>query len=156
MSSRQYRGKRVGKQWYRVDWHIHTPASADYAHLDATYPEILRRTAARGLNVIALTDHNPVAGYVAMNKEPETLELSDTRGRILPEEKQILQGYRQLLSQVLVLRGFEFTATLGFHILGIFPPDTGICDLSDLKRCVGTARLVYCMDISARASPAMA
>jgi hypothetical protein len=48
-----------------------------------------------------------------------------------------------LSNQVVVLPGFEFTATFGFHILGIFPPDTSIRHLEhvllDLK--VPTAKL---------------
>ncbi|MGQ9785913.1 MAG: RNA-binding domain-containing protein [Anaerolineae bacterium] len=126
--------ERVSRQWYRVDLHIHTPASADYAQLGVSYLDILRRAALRGLDIIAFTDHNTVAGYAAMKKEIETLELLNERGRILPEEKQTLQEYCQLLSRVLVLPGFEFTATLGFHILGIFPPDTSIRDLEYVLR----------------------
>lgn len=133
MSNRRH-AERSGGQWYRVDLHIHTPASADYAQPGVSYLDILRRAAARGLDIIAFTDHNTVAGYAAMKKEIETLELLDARGRILPEEKQMLQEYRQLLSQVLVLPGFEFTATLGFHILGIFAPDTSIRDLEYVLR----------------------
>jgi len=126
--------ERVGRQWYRVDLHIHTPASADYAQPGVTYLDILRRAALRGLDIIAFTDHNTVAGYAAMKKEIETLELLDERGRITPEEKQLLQEYRQLLGQVLVLPGFEFTAMLGFHILGIFPPNVSIRDLDYVLR----------------------
>lgn len=133
MSNRRH-SERAGGQWYRVDLHIHTPASADYAQPGISYLDILRRAAARGLDIIAFTDHNTIAGYAAMKKEIETLELLDARGRILPEEKQTLQEYRQLLSRVLVLPGFEFTATLGFHILGIFAPDTSIRDLEYVLR----------------------
>jgi hypothetical protein len=133
VSNRRY-SERAGRQWYRVDLHIHTPASADYAQPGVSYLDILRRAAWRGLDIIAFTDHNTVAGYAAMQKEIETLELLDARGRILPEEKQTLQEYRQLLSQVLVLPGFEFTATLGFHILGIFSPNTSIRDLEYVLR----------------------
>ncbi len=133
MTNRRH-SERVSRQWYRVDLHIHTPASADYAQPGVLYLDILRRAALRGLDIIAFTDHNTVAGYAAMKKEIETLELLDERDRILPEEKQILQEYRQLLSQVLVLPGFELTATLGFHILGIFPPSMSIRDLEYVLR----------------------
>lgn len=126
--------ERTSRQWYRVDLHIHTPASADYAQPGVSYLDILRRAALRGLDIIAFTDHNTVAGYAAMKREIETLELLDERGRILPEEKQTLQEYRQLLSRVLVLPGFEFTATLGFHILGIFSPGVNIRDLEYVLR----------------------
>jgi len=41
----------------------------------------------------------------------------------MPEEKEQLQEYRRLIGRLLILPGFEFTATFGFHILGIFSPD---------------------------------
>ena len=43
--------------------------------------------------------------------------------RATPEEHRRLLEYRRLLDKILVLPGFEFTATFGFHILGIFPPE---------------------------------
>ncbi|MEM7348931.1 MAG: ATP-binding protein, partial [Chloroflexota bacterium] len=36
------------------------------------------------------------------------------------------------LSEILLLPGFELTATMGFHILGIFPPDTPQRDLEHI------------------------
>ena len=41
-----------------------------------------------------------------------------------PQERRDLDEYRRLGDKILVLPGFEFTATFGFHILGIFPPET--------------------------------
>ncbi len=115
--------KRNGKmQWYRVDLHIHTPASADYQEPNATYLDILRRAEMRGLDIIAFTDHNTVAGYDAMYEEIKTLELLAQRERATPEERRRLAEYRRLLDKILVLPGFEFTATFGFHILGLFSP----------------------------------
>ena len=83
--------KRNGKmQWYRVDLHIHTPASADYQEPNVTYLDILRRTEMRGLDIIAFTDHNTVAGYAAMHDEIKTLELLVNRERATPEERRRL------------------------------------------------------------------
>lgn len=115
--------KRNGKmQWYRVDLHIHTPASADYQEPNATYLDILRRAEMRGLDIIAFTDHNTVAGYGAMYEEIKTLDLLVQRERATPEERRRLAEYRRLLDKILVLPGFEFTATFGFHVLGLFSP----------------------------------
>lgn len=110
-------------QWYRADLHLHTPASADYQETDASYLDLLRRAEMRGLDIIAFTDHNTVAGYAAMMREIETLEMLSRRDRAVPEEKRRLAEYRRLLDKILVLPGFEFTATFGFHILGIFSPE---------------------------------
>jgi hypothetical protein len=112
--------------WYRVDLHLHTPASKDYQEADVTYLDILRKAAGIGLDIIAFTDHNTVGGVRIMRKEIEELELLEQLQRIRPAEKDRLDEYRQLLKQVLVLPGFELTATLGFHVLGIFPPETNM------------------------------
>jgi hypothetical protein len=113
-------------QWYRVDMHLHTPASIDYKDKDASYIDILRRAEFRGIDIIAFTDHNTVRGYAAMMDEIERLEFLEESGRALADELRLLAEYRRLLDKVLVLPGFEFTATFGFHILGIFPPDTPV------------------------------
>jgi predicted metal-dependent phosphoesterase TrpH len=56
------KGKRSSRQWHLVDLHLHTPASSDYQEPEITNLDILRRAVARGLDVIAFTDHNTVAG----------------------------------------------------------------------------------------------
>ena len=118
--------KKSRMQWYRVDLHLHTPASADYQEPEVTYLDILRKAEFRGLDIIAFTDHNTVAGYAAMMQEIDRLAYLENLGRALPDEMRTLAEYRRLLDKVLVLPGFEFTATFGFHILGIFAPQTPI------------------------------
>ncbi len=112
--------------WQRIDLHIHTPGSGDYQEPRAGYLDILQRAEARGLDIIAFTDHNSVAGYAAMMREIEHLEFLEASERLLPDEARRLHEYRRLRERVLVLPGFEFTATFGFHILGIFPEDTSV------------------------------
>jgi hypothetical protein len=119
-------------QWYRVDLHIHTPASADYQEPDVTFLDILRKAEFRGIDIIAFTDHNTVGGYAAMMREIEQLSYLERLGRALPEELRTLAEYRRLLDKILVLPGFEFTATFGFHILGIFSPQTPIRQLEHI------------------------
>jgi len=115
-----------------MDLHLHTPASSDYQQPDISYLDILRRAEARGLDIIAFTDHNTVAGYRRMTEEIRQLELLEELDRLLPEEKARLDEYRRLLKKILVLPGFEFTATLGFHILGIFPPEKPVREIEHL------------------------
>lgn len=114
--------KKSRMQWFRVDLHLHTPASADYQEPHVSYLDILRKAEFRGLDIIAFTDHNTVSGYITMMREIEQLAFLEQMGRAQPDELRTLQEYRRLLDKVLVLPGFEFTATFGFHILGIFPP----------------------------------
>jgi PHP family Zn ribbon phosphoesterase len=119
-------------QWRTIDLHIHTPASSDYQQQDVTYLDILRQAEARGLDMIAFTDHNTVAGYRRIQDEIEQLEFLEKLNRLLPEERDRLEDYRRLLAKIKVLPGFEFTATFGFHILAIFPEDKPVRDIEHL------------------------
>lgn len=123
---------RSPMQWYTVDLHIHTPASSDYQQPETTYLDILYRAEARGLNAIALTDHNTVAGYRKIRDDVQQLELLEKLDRMLPEERHKLNEYRRLLGKIVVFPGFEFTATFGFHILGIFPPEKPLREIEHL------------------------
>ncbi len=119
-------------QWYSIDLHLHTPASSDYQQPDVKYLEILQRAEARGLDIIAFTDHNTVAGYRKLQDEIQQLELLERLNRILPEEQNRLREYRRLFEKLLILPAFEFTATFGFHIMGLFPPETPVREIEHL------------------------
>jgi len=119
-------------QWRRVDLHLHTPASADFQEQGVTYLDILQKAETRGLDMIALTDHNSIAGYGAMLAEIEQLELLERLGRLRTDEKKRLDEYRRLRQKVLVLPAFEFTATFGFHILAIFPENMSIREIEHI------------------------
>ena len=118
--------------WYAMDLHVHTPASSDYQESQVNYLEVLQRAEARGLDLLAFTDHNTVAGYRHLRSEIEELELLERLQRLLPAEKTRLDEYRRLLNKIQLLPGFEFTATFGFHIIGIFAPETPVRDLEHL------------------------
>jgi hypothetical protein len=124
--------KKKTSRWYRVDLHLHTPASADYQEENITYLDILRKAEFRGLDLIAFTDHNSVAGYTAMMAEIDKLTFLERLGRAQSDELRLLAEYRRLLDKILVLPGFEFTATFGFHVLGIFSPQTPLRQLEHL------------------------
>lgn len=109
-----------------MDLHLHTPASDDYQEPDVTYLDIIRQAHALRLDLIAITDHNTVSGYRSMLQEISELELLERRERLRPEEAQRLEEYRHLLAEIVVLPGFEFTATFGFHVLAVFSPDTSV------------------------------
>ena len=123
---------RTPLQWYTMDLHLHTPASSDYQQPGVEYLDILKQAEARGLDIIAFTDHNTVAGYRRMQEEIEQLELLEKLNRLLPEEQARLAEYRRLLDKILVLPGFEFTATFGFHILGIFSPSKPVREIEHI------------------------
>ncbi len=114
-------------EWAKVDMHIHTPVSSlCYADKSVRFIDILRKAEERELDVIAITDHNSVAGIAAFRRRLETLQFLQDEQRLSPDEEAELDEYTRILNRVLVLPGFEFTATLGFHILAIFPAQTSI------------------------------
>ncbi|OGO36254.1 MAG: hypothetical protein A2W35_10275 [Chloroflexi bacterium RBG_16_57_11] len=120
-----------------MDLHLHTRASSDFQQPEVTYLDLLHRAEARGLAIIAFTDHNTVAGYRGMQEEIHQLELLERLKRILPEEQGRLNEYRRLLGKIMVLPGFEFTATFGFHVLGIFHPDKPVREIEHLLLDLG-------------------
>lgn len=115
-----------------MDLHLHTPASKDYQQPGVDYLDILQQAERRGLNIIAFTDHNTVRGYAEMLDEIEQLEWLERGDRINSEERYRLNEYRRLFEKMLILPGFEFTAMFGFHVLGIFSPDTDVRMLEHL------------------------
>lgn len=123
---------RTQMQWRTMDLHLHTPASIDYQEPDASILDILKRAEVRGLDIISITDHNTVSGLRRLQDEIEQLEFLEKTKRILPEEKRFLEEYNRLKKKILLLPGFEFTATFGFHILAIFPPEKPIRDIEHL------------------------
>ena len=92
----------------------------------STYLQWLQKAESRGLNIVAITDHNTVEGIAQLRAEIERLTWLEANDRLRPQERRDLDEYRRLGDKMLVLPGFEFTATFGFHILAIFPPDTAI------------------------------
>jgi hypothetical protein len=123
--------------WRRIDLHIHTPASTDYQQPSVSILDILRRAEERGLDAIALTDHNSVRGYADLWREIEDLELLEYLDRMTAAEKERLAEFRRLLAKILVLPGFEFTAQFGFHILAIFPEGTSVRLMEHLLLLLG-------------------
>ena len=105
---------------------MHTPASADWLEPGTTYLQWLQKAESRGLDIVAITDHNTVEGVARLRAEIERLAWLEANDRLRPQERRDLDEYRRLGDKILVLPGFEFTATFGFHILGIFPPETSL------------------------------
>lgn len=123
---------RANEQWHTIDLHLHTPASSDYQQPEVSYLDILQRAEARGLDVIAFTDHNTIAGYRKMTDEIHQLDLLDQLNRLLPNERERLAEYRRLLEKILVIPGVEITATFGFHILALFSPQKPLREIEHL------------------------
>ena len=115
-----------------MDLHLHSMASADWKEPGVTWLDWLYKCEQRGLDVVAITDHNTVAGVAQLRKEIERLQWLEAENRLRPNERRELDEYRRLGDRILVLPGFEFTATFGFHVLGIFPPETSVRQLEHI------------------------
>lgn len=115
-----------------MDLHLHTPASADWLEPGVTWLDWLHKAEQRGLDIVAITDHNTVAGIARLRQDIERLHWLETESRLRPQERRDLDEYRRLGNRILVLPGFEFTATFGFHILAIFPPETSVRQLEHI------------------------
>ena len=119
-------------RWYKVDLHTHTPASNDYEEPGITYLEWLATARKRGLDIVAITDHNTVAGIDAIRSEIEWLTRLQQQSRLTDAEHSNLEQWHKLANEIVVLPGFEFTATFGFHILAIYPPETTVRELEHI------------------------
>ena len=120
------------RQWWRMDMHLHTMASADWKEPGVGWLDWLYRCEQRGLDIVAITDHNTVAGIASLRKEIERLGWLEADNRLRPNERRALDEYRRLGNDILVLPGFEITATFGFHILAIFPAETSVRELEHI------------------------
>jgi len=128
--------ERIGimdKDYYKIDLHIHTPSSNCYkedSDSDDIYCKIIETACENKLEIIAITDHNTLAGY------DRILQLKDK----LKAEYEILKKYNinsfemtSLLTEMelkinnfenlLILPGVEVTVNPGIHIIIICDPD---------------------------------
>jgi hypothetical protein len=128
----QIKKSKSSQRFYTMDIHIHTPASTDFQTPEYSFLDILQKAESRGINILAFTDHNTIAGYASILKEIEVLTSLEKTDRILQDEKHRLDEYKRLFTKLLILPGFEFTAMLGFHIIALFSPLITIREIEHL------------------------
>lgn len=104
----------TGSHFRAVDLHIHTPASHDFEDRRATPDDIVAAALAKGLELIAITDHNSGEWVERVAKAAKGKSLT-------------------------VLPGVEVTTPEG-HILGIFDSAFTAADIADLLISVGISR----------------
>jgi len=131
MHSTQFKPKNK-QQFFTMDLHLHSPASADYQTPGVSYLDILQKAESRGLEIISFADHNTISGYSNLLREIDQLTTFEKTNRLLPEEKSRLQEYRRLFTKMLILPGFEFTAMMGFHIQALFSPTKSLREIEHL------------------------
>ena len=104
--------------YHKVDLHIHSPVSSDYSGDRSVSPlEFVAAFVAKGLDMIAITDHNTGA---FIDKALEA------RSEIASEEGK----------NITVLPGAEIYVSPGIHLLAILP-EGGSATISDLLSRLG-------------------
>ena len=89
-----------GSRFWKLDLHVHTPASTDFNDQDATPEDVVNAALAAGLQAMAVTDHN----------SPNWIELIRAAA---------------LHTELTVFPGFEVN-TQGGHVLALFDPSSKI------------------------------
>ena len=121
---------------YKADLHIHTPASKCYkGNKIEEYKQMIVSARKKGLDIVAITDHNSIEGYKTLVKYKErVLNEIDTLKKItdsseakskIAECQSIIDSFNSLL----VLPGIEFEVNNGIHLLVLFNPNTNIVDI---------------------------
>ena len=118
-----------------VDLHVHTPASRCYRgdrnSGDAGYLELVGGFHEAGVRVLAITDHNTLAGYRAIMRIRQDIE---TRLSIVSdlasthEDMAVAHGHLEqtlgIFESMLILPGIELDAKPGVHVLALFDPSS--------------------------------
>lgn len=113
---------------YKMDLHIHTPASKCYkgAKNDDEYLKIIESAKEQGLDIIAITDHNTVYGYEHLMQLKDEiyqkinlLEIYQNESARMKEEYEDLLTIKERFENILILPGIEITLNPGIHILVI-------------------------------------
>jgi hypothetical protein len=127
------------KDFVKVDLHIHTPASKCYKGKknDDEYLKILHEAKKKELKVIAITDHNSIAGYKRIIElRAELLSAKSKYEKITDSDqvaKKILQIKKKLncFDNILILPGIEYEANPGVHLLVIFSDTTSVSEIEN-------------------------
>lgn len=122
----------MDNDFYKVDLHIHTPASSCYKgeKTDEEYLRILEKAKTQKLKVIAITDHNTIEGYKKILKIKSDLLLKKDNLDSITDSKQAKLEIEEvknkliLFDNILILPGIEFEVRNNVHMLIIFNPDT--------------------------------
>lgn len=109
---------QFGSRWWKIDFHVHTPASGDYGHgnqsvrVSTTPEDILKAAMSRKLDAIVVTDHVS-GGWIDELKQAN---------HILGEKSPKPDWYRELV----IFPGVEIAVSGGqepVHMLALFDPN---------------------------------
>ncbi|MDH4445562.1 MAG: hypothetical protein QE267_10600, partial [Akkermansiaceae bacterium] len=110
---------------YKIDLHVHSPASIDYKGGSGpkAFKELLSAYAEQSVDLIALTDHNTIQGYLDYcrhrDQAMQVYELMIGREES-PELVAQLRSEVECYKRVVVLAGVEISVYPGIHIILVF------------------------------------
>ncbi len=118
-----------GGKWWKVDFHVHTPASLDYAKDETdmlvakelkniTPREFLIHYMKKEIDCIVITDHNTGEWIDKLKKEADKMK------------EESLEHYRDIY----IFPGFEVNVAGNIHVLGVFDFNK---TSSDIQRILG-------------------
>lgn len=111
----------VGGKWWKIDFHLHTPASYDYGHgnqsqKNITPKKFLLSCMGKKLDCVVITDHN-VFDWI-------------------PKLQQALEELREANDEefrdIVIFPGIEINVQGGVHLLGIFDPSSKFEDIKSI------------------------
>ncbi|MGB4659026.1 MAG: hypothetical protein WBI07_07595 [Mobilitalea sp.] len=120
------------KKYYKMDLHVHTPASKCYigGREEERYFDILEKAIKEKIDIIAITDHNTIKGYEQMiGLKDELLKEREILNKFAESSDEIKKRIKDityklgLFSKLLILPGVEITLNPGIHILVITAPE---------------------------------
>ena len=94
-----------GSRWWKIDFHVHTPASSDYKNKSIEPEEWLKNAMNQKLDAVVVTDHNSGEWINLLKEKNEQLKKSDYK----PE------WYRELV----IFPGVEITVESNYHLLAV-------------------------------------
>ena len=118
-----------GAQWWKMDFHVHTPASMDakaWRRAVGTQDEVtpekwLLQSMGAGLDCVAVTDHNTGEWIDRLKEADANLEANQPR------------GFRPLY----LFPGVELSVNGGFHLLALFGFEKTASDIDTLLALSG-------------------
>ena len=110
-----------GAKWWKFDFHTHTPASMDFQKKDISSEVWLRAFMEKGIDCVAITDHNSGEWIDQLKHKLQDLENNPP------------DFYRPLY----LFPGVEISVNGGIHVLAIFDPNKKTSDIDSLLGAVG-------------------
>ncbi|MFA6216419.1 MAG: RNA-binding domain-containing protein [Candidatus Omnitrophota bacterium] len=129
-------------KFFKVDLHIHTPASKCYKGKkdEVEYLSIAKTAKQKNIKIIAFTDHNSIEGYKKFQEIRENLQKQKTILSRIKDSKQSkkettrIEKILKTFQDILILPALEFEVSNCVHFLVIFDEKTSVKQIERFLR----------------------